>query len=117
MPSLRLLFVFADTGTLPDGTTMTCQMGPDCTYQRYVSAWPTQPSDDPAVVAEREVDRARGSGAAPECARRGGCHRRRLVRCLRGPGAARRGRRPRDRDPRRGAGGGRVPLGSTTAGG
>jgi hypothetical protein len=53
--ALRLLFVFADAGTLPDGTTMACQMGPDCTYQRYVSAWPTQPSDDPAVVAQREA--------------------------------------------------------------
>jgi hypothetical protein len=53
--ALRLLFVFADAGTLPDGTSMTCQLGPDCTYQRYVSAWPTQPSDDPAVVAEREA--------------------------------------------------------------
>jgi hypothetical protein len=53
--ALRLLFVFADAGTLPDGRTMACQMGPDCTYQRYVSAWPTQPSDDPAVVAEREA--------------------------------------------------------------
>jgi hypothetical protein len=53
--ALRLLFVFADAGTLPDGRSMACQIGPDCTYQRYVSAWPTQPSDDPAVVAERQA--------------------------------------------------------------
>ena len=33
---LRLVFVFADTGSLPDGTSMSCQAGPDCTYQRYV---------------------------------------------------------------------------------
>ncbi len=33
---LRLLFVFADTGTMPDGTTLHCSMGPDCTYQRYL---------------------------------------------------------------------------------
>ena len=33
---LRLLFVFADTGTMPDGTTLHCTMGPDCTYQRYL---------------------------------------------------------------------------------
>ncbi len=32
---LRLLFVFADTGTMPDGSTLSCSMGPDCTYQRY----------------------------------------------------------------------------------
>jgi hypothetical protein len=53
--ALRLLFVFADAGTLPDGRSLACQLGPDCTYHRYVSAWPTQPSDDPAVVAEREA--------------------------------------------------------------
>ncbi len=34
---IRLLFVFADTGTMPDGTTLACQTGPDCTYQRYAS--------------------------------------------------------------------------------
>ena len=33
---LRLLFIFVDTGTLPTGATLTCQTGPDCTYQRYV---------------------------------------------------------------------------------
>ncbi len=33
---LRLVFVFGDTGSLPDGTSMTCQAGPDCTFQRYV---------------------------------------------------------------------------------
>lgn len=33
---LRLIFVFADTGSLPDGTQMACTPGPDCTYQRYV---------------------------------------------------------------------------------
>jgi hypothetical protein len=32
---LRLLFVFADTGTMPNGSTLSCTMGPDCTYQRY----------------------------------------------------------------------------------
>ncbi|MBX3029028.1 MAG: hypothetical protein KF809_02595 [Chloroflexi bacterium] len=32
---IRLLFVFADTGTMPDGSTLACQTGPDCTYQRY----------------------------------------------------------------------------------
>jgi len=32
---LRLLFVFADTGTMPNGSTLDCVMGPDCTYQRY----------------------------------------------------------------------------------
>jgi len=34
---LRLLFVFADTGTMPDGSTLACTMGPDCTYQRYAA--------------------------------------------------------------------------------
>ena len=39
---LRLLFVFADTGTMPNGTTLACTMGPDCTYQRY--------AQDPALA-------------------------------------------------------------------
>jgi hypothetical protein len=33
---IRLVFVFADTGSMPDGTTLTCHIGPDCTYQRYL---------------------------------------------------------------------------------
>jgi hypothetical protein len=43
---IRLLFVFADTGQMPDGSTVTtgvdadgvpiaCSPGPDCTYHRY----------------------------------------------------------------------------------
>jgi hypothetical protein len=52
--ALRLLFVFADAGTLPDGTALACQPGPDCTYTRYVTPWPVQPDADPAVTAERE---------------------------------------------------------------
>jgi hypothetical protein len=35
--ALRLLFIFADTGPLPDGGQLSCQPGPDCTYQRYVA--------------------------------------------------------------------------------
>lgn len=33
---LRLLFVFADTGSMPDSSTLDCTVGPDCTYQRYL---------------------------------------------------------------------------------
>jgi hypothetical protein len=33
---LRLVFIYGDTGALPDGTSLTCQTGPDCIYQRYV---------------------------------------------------------------------------------
>jgi hypothetical protein len=35
--ALRLLFVFGDTGPLPNGGQLSCQPGPDCTYQRYVA--------------------------------------------------------------------------------
>ncbi len=35
--ALRLLFIFADTGPLPNGGQLNCQAGPDCTYQRYVA--------------------------------------------------------------------------------
>lgn len=34
---LRLLFVFADGGSMPSGSTLQCTMGPDCTYLRYVN--------------------------------------------------------------------------------
>jgi hypothetical protein len=34
--ALRLLFVYADSGSRPDGSQIVCQPGPDCTYQRYV---------------------------------------------------------------------------------
>lgn len=35
---LRLVFVYADTGALPNGTNLECRMGPECTYARYVNA-------------------------------------------------------------------------------
>lgn len=49
---IRLLFVFADTGTMPDGSTLDCQTGPECTYQRY--ARDPQFADD--LVAAGIVD-------------------------------------------------------------
>lgn len=33
---IRLIFIYGDTGALPDGTALSCQMGPDCVYQRLV---------------------------------------------------------------------------------
>ena len=35
---LRLVFIYGDTGAMPDGTSLACQTGPDCIYQRYVQA-------------------------------------------------------------------------------
>lgn len=35
---IRIVFLYGDGGSLPDGTSLTCRMGPDCTYQRYVAA-------------------------------------------------------------------------------
>lgn len=35
---VRLLFVYLDTGTMPDGSRLDCQRGPDCVYQRLVGA-------------------------------------------------------------------------------
>ncbi|MCA1481867.1 hypothetical protein, partial [Bradyrhizobium sp. NBAIM08] len=29
--------LYGDSGALPDGTSLTCRTGPDCTYQRYVA--------------------------------------------------------------------------------
>jgi hypothetical protein len=34
--AIRLLFIYADTGALPDGTNLDCRAGPDCTYTRHV---------------------------------------------------------------------------------
>lgn len=34
---IRLVFVYGDTGALPDGTALSCAGGPDCIYQRYVA--------------------------------------------------------------------------------
>jgi hypothetical protein len=33
---LRLVFIYGDTGALPDGTALDCAAGPDCIYARYV---------------------------------------------------------------------------------
>jgi hypothetical protein len=35
--SLRLLFVYGDTGALPGGNRLECGMGPECTYARHVA--------------------------------------------------------------------------------
>lgn len=34
---LRLVFVQFDSGATPDGTYISCQLGPDCTYLRYLA--------------------------------------------------------------------------------
>ena len=35
---LRLVFIYGDTGAMPDGTSLSCNTGPDCIYERYVVA-------------------------------------------------------------------------------
>ncbi len=34
--AIRLIFIYGDGGSLPDGTKLTCQTGPDCVYQRLL---------------------------------------------------------------------------------
>ena len=34
---VRLVFLYADTGRLPDDTQLACRTGPDCVYARYVA--------------------------------------------------------------------------------
>jgi hypothetical protein len=34
---IRLVFLYGDSGALPDGTSLTCPTGPSCTYARYVA--------------------------------------------------------------------------------
>jgi len=36
--AIRLVFIYGDTGALPDGTSLQCATGPDCIYARYVDA-------------------------------------------------------------------------------
>jgi len=33
---IRLVFIYGDGGSLPDGTSLACQTGPDCVYQRLL---------------------------------------------------------------------------------
>lgn len=35
---IRLVFIYADSGALPDGTSLDCRTGPACIYARYVNA-------------------------------------------------------------------------------
>jgi hypothetical protein len=39
---IRIVFVYGDSGALPDGTRIDCQSGPACTYARYVRAGEAQ---------------------------------------------------------------------------
>ncbi|MEA2677920.1 MAG: hypothetical protein QOJ81_2061 [Chloroflexota bacterium] len=34
---IRLVFIYGDTGALPDGTAINCHTGPECIYLRYVN--------------------------------------------------------------------------------
>ena len=34
---IRLVFIYGDTGALPDGTAINCHTGPQCIYLRYVN--------------------------------------------------------------------------------
>jgi hypothetical protein len=34
---IRLVFLYGDTGAMPDGTRLDCSSGPDCIYARYVA--------------------------------------------------------------------------------
>ncbi len=36
--AIRLVFLYGDGGSLPDGTSLICRTGFDCTYARYVDA-------------------------------------------------------------------------------
>ncbi|MEP7157947.1 MAG: hypothetical protein ABI797_00835 [Chloroflexota bacterium] len=35
---IRLVFLYGDTGAMPDGTRIACEAGPGCVYTRYVMA-------------------------------------------------------------------------------
>jgi hypothetical protein len=66
--ALRLLFIFADTGPLPDGGQLSCHPGPDCTYQRYVAAGRAAElasygvTDGPSFGAFAVREQAQGAG-------------------------------------------------------
>ena len=34
--AVRLVFIYGDGGSLPDGSSLTCRTGPDCVYQRLL---------------------------------------------------------------------------------
>jgi hypothetical protein len=66
--ALRLLFIFADAGSLPDGTQLDCQPGPECTYQRYVAEGKAAElasygvTDGPSFGAFALREQAKGAG-------------------------------------------------------
>lgn len=57
--AIRLLFIYADTGALPDGTNLDCLTGPDCTYERHVAQ-----GRAPELAAEGITDAASFEAAA-----------------------------------------------------
>lgn len=36
--AIRLVFIYGDSGALPDGTRINCHSGPECNYLRFVNA-------------------------------------------------------------------------------
>jgi hypothetical protein len=46
---VRLVFVYGDTGVMPDGSRLACPTGPECGYQRWVE------SGRQAMLAEQGV--------------------------------------------------------------
>ncbi len=57
--AIRLLFIYADTGALPDGTSLDCRIGPECTYARHVAE-----GRGPELAAQGITDAASFEAAA-----------------------------------------------------
>jgi hypothetical protein len=55
---LRIVFIYGDTGALPDGTSLSCRTGPDCIYQRYVQAGQAEDLAAAGIVDGKSLETA-----------------------------------------------------------
>ena len=56
--AIRLVFFYGDGGSLPDGTALNCQTGPDCVYARHVDAGNAEELAEPGITDARSLEAA-----------------------------------------------------------
>jgi hypothetical protein len=55
---LRLVFIYGDTGALPDGTSLACNTGPECVYARLVQSGQAQELAPLGIVDAKTYEEA-----------------------------------------------------------
>lgn len=56
---IRLVFIYGDTGALPDGSAINCHSGPECNYLRFVNAGQQADLEQVGIVDAKTYETAK----------------------------------------------------------